>query len=61
MRAISAKFAELLVQDRRQNEDEKSRTLAVMKEISQKFAELPVLDPRSPDEILEWDENGLPI
>jgi antitoxin VapB len=29
-------------------------------EIARHCAQLPVLDPRSPDEILGYDENGLP-
>ncbi|WP_448188181.1 type II toxin-antitoxin system VapB family antitoxin [Azospirillum sp. sgz301742] len=29
-------------------------------EIGKHCASLPVLDPRSPDEILGYDENGLP-
>lgn len=29
-------------------------------EIGSRCAALPVLDPRSPDEILGYDENGLP-
>lgn len=29
-------------------------------EIGRRCAALPVLDPRSPDEILGYDENGLP-
>jgi antitoxin VapB len=28
--------------------------------IGRHFSSLPVLDPRSPDEILGYDENGLP-
>ena len=28
--------------------------------IARRFSSLPVLDPRSPDDILGYDENGLP-
>lgn len=31
-----------------------------MLEIGRRCAALPVLDPRTPDEILGYDENGLP-
>lgn len=31
-----------------------------LEEILQRVDRLPVLDPRSPDEILGYDENGLP-
>lgn len=29
-------------------------------EIGRRHRELPILDPRSDDEIMGWDENGLP-
>jgi antitoxin VapB len=31
-----------------------------LEEIARRCAELPVLDPRSPEEILDYDERGLP-
>jgi len=31
-----------------------------LRRIRRRFSELPVLDDRSPDEILGYDENGLP-
>jgi antitoxin VapB len=31
-----------------------------MRAISERFARYPVLDPRSPDEIIGYDEFGLP-
>jgi antitoxin VapB len=34
--------------------------IAGMREISDRFAALPVYDTRTPDEILGYDENGLP-
>lgn len=34
--------------------------LARMSEITDGFASLPVLDPRAADEIVGYDENGLP-
>lgn len=34
--------------------------IALIHEIQDEIAKLPVLDPRSPDEILGYDEHGLP-
>jgi antitoxin VapB len=34
--------------------------IAAMRAISDRFAALPVYDTRTPDEILGYDENGLP-
>jgi antitoxin VapB len=34
--------------------------IAAMREISDRFAALPVFDTRTPDEILGYDENGVP-
>ncbi|HEV2132260.1 MAG TPA: type II toxin-antitoxin system VapB family antitoxin [Longimicrobiaceae bacterium] len=31
-----------------------------IREIQKRFSELPVLDPRTPDEIIGYDEYGLP-
>lgn len=31
-----------------------------LRRIQERFSRLPVLDPRSPDELLGYDENGLP-
>ncbi len=33
---------------------------ALVKEIQDEVAKMPILDDRSPDEILGYDENGLP-
>jgi antitoxin VapB len=38
----------------------KRRLADELQEIANRFAELPVLDDRTPDEILGYDENGLP-
>lgn len=48
----------LLEQVTRQREVQ--RVLKSVQEISEHFMSLPVLDPRTPDEILGYDENGLP-
>ena len=39
---------------------ERERKLDGIREIQREVAELPVLDDRTPDEILGYDENGLP-
>jgi antitoxin VapB len=45
----------------RLGENGKPRRLAdVLDEIALSYAALPILDPREPDEILGYDENGLP-
>jgi len=48
----------LLEQVTRQREVQ--RVLKAVREISEHFTSLPVLDPRTPDEILGYDEHGLP-
>ena len=40
--------------------DDRERRKAEILEILAEMDKLPVLDPRSPDEILGYDENGLP-
>lgn len=39
---------------------EGERILAATREMQRLWRESPVIDPRSPDEILGYDENGLP-
>jgi len=44
-----------------QNEEERiRRALEATREIQRLWRESPVIDPRTPDEILGYDENGLP-
>ncbi|MBV9989657.1 MAG: type II toxin-antitoxin system VapB family antitoxin [Alphaproteobacteria bacterium] len=43
----------------RKKEDREARKAAIL-QIVRDFNRLPVLDKRSPDEILGYDENGLP-
>jgi antitoxin VapB len=40
--------------------DRKSLLLADLAAIRRRCAELPVLDPRTPEEIIGYDERGLP-
>ena len=42
------------------SDEEQRRRIAAMREFARKFQEAPVLDPRTPDEILGYGENGLP-
>lgn len=46
--------------NRVRNERGKRRLVDILEEIAEHSAKLPVLDPRSPDEIIGYDENGLP-
>lgn len=39
---------------------ERERRLAAIEDVVRRFQSLPELDPRTPDEILDYDENGLP-
>lgn len=39
---------------------EQARKLARVMEIARRCAARPVLDPRTPEEILGYDENGIP-
>lgn len=42
------------------NQSVQSRKLARVMEIARRISSSPVLDPRTPDEILGYDEHGLP-
>ena len=46
-------------EERRKKEDSERRLLEV-KKIAQRVAKLPILDNRTPDEIIGFDENGIP-
>lgn len=48
----------LAAQERKK--DDVERLVAEVMEIGRRCAALPVLDPRSADEIIGYDENGLP-
>jgi antitoxin VapB len=41
--------------------DEVQRALDDLRWLQETWRSLPVVDPRTPDEILQFDENGLPI
>ncbi len=58
--AVIRALEERLERDQaRKAADIEARKAAIL-EILAKMDKLPVLDPRSPDEILGYDENGLP-
>ena len=48
------------VESATEREAEVARRLAAIREVRAQVAALPVLDPRSPDEIIGYDESGLP-
>lgn len=54
----------LLRQEKARIQEDTERRVREGLEIDRRFRErwlaLPILDPRPLDEILEWDENGLP-
>lgn len=45
---------------RRSRQTDHSRVLARVMELAERASSRPVLDSRTPDEILGYDENGLP-
>jgi antitoxin VapB len=57
--AVIAAMREKLQRERRKKED-RDLLIADIMEISRHCASLPVFDSRSSDEILGYDENGLP-
>ena len=56
--AVTKALRERLVRLRRGRG--KRRLADELNEIALRFASLPVLDPRTPDEILGYDDGGLP-
>ena len=57
--AIITSMRERLVREERKRESQRQLIADIMA-ISDHCASLPVLDNRSDDEIMGWDENGLP-
>jgi antitoxin VapB len=56
IRALEERLAKNDLRGRENREARKAAILAILHEMDG----LPVLDPRSPDELLGYDENGLP-
>ena len=48
------------LRDRLEKEKEIARKLERIREISEHFQSLPVLDARTPDEIIGYNEHGVP-
>ena len=59
-KAIRTALEERLARAKRRREAEIARKRARIDAIVERFSKLPVLDDRSPDEIIGYDENGLP-
>jgi len=57
--AVALAVEERLAREERRREN-KQALLEEIRAISHHCASLPVLDNRSEDEIMGWDENGLP-
>ena len=47
--------------ERRLAEERRRRRRRSVSDLVERFRELPVLDPRSADDIIGYDENGLPV
>jgi antitoxin VapB len=58
--AIRAALEERLARERRRREADIDRRRNAINAIVERFASLPVLDDRPDEEILGYDENGLP-
>ena len=58
--AIRAALQERLAREKRRREADIERRRQAINAIVERFASLPVLDDRSDEEILGYDENGLP-
>jgi antitoxin VapB len=60
-RAVGIALAERLQRLTEMPEAERRRRIEALMAMARQFAELPVEDPRPIDEILAYDENGLPV
>ncbi len=58
--AVTRAIEERLGRFRRRSQAEVEARRRAMMEVIEEIKKLPVLDPRSPDEIIGYDENGLP-
>lgn len=58
--AVVSALRERLERQKPPEEDEIARRTARAWAIALEFGKLPILDDRNPDEILGYDENGLP-
>ena len=58
--AVRTALAERLKRVSEAPEAERRRRIEAIRDLQRRFAELPVEDPRPIDEILAYDEHGLP-
>lgn len=58
--AINAAMKDAIANDRALRDAEVERRMQAMATIQAEVAKLPILDHRTPDEILGYDEYGLP-
>lgn len=58
--AVKAALRERLARLRQADEAERRRRYEAIMEFGRRWREAPVVDPRPFDEILDYDENGLP-
>jgi antitoxin VapB len=58
--AVTRALEERLGRFRRRSEAEVEARRRAMIEVIEEIKKLPLLDPRSPDEIIGYDEHGLP-
>ena len=58
--AIRVALEQRLAREKRRRGADLERRRARINAIVERFAKLPVLDDRTPEEILGYDENGLP-
>lgn len=58
--AVKTALREKLDRDGRRSQAHKERIVREILERAEALSRLPVLDPRSPDEIIGYDEHGLP-
>ncbi|MGH9412121.1 MAG: type II toxin-antitoxin system VapB family antitoxin [Terriglobales bacterium] len=58
--AVRTALQEKLERERAQDEKRRQRILRRVRELQREIAALPVLDPRSPDDIIGYDEYGVP-
>ena len=58
--SVRTALRERLERTRGRSEEEKQRMVEAALAIARRCSAKPLLDPRTPDEIIGYDENGLP-
>jgi antitoxin VapB len=59
-RALRGRLASERAREQKSDAASVAARLAKLREVARRFDALPILDDREPDEILGYDENGLP-